>query len=162
MIAIAIGSSLTALEYTADRVIPEDRELYRELTGRPFEPAKVAAQLALMALPGLVWTFYEMAPGPVTPVAVGGFTPVRPGVLQTWFMHNPGAWARGHEISELVAQCYFDAFKDQTVRRIETVTLASRTRARAWYEHLGLTCESTACKASASGADLVTYVALRP
>lgn len=162
MITADLGTTLTALEYVADRVIAEDCILYRELTGKPFEPSRVATQLALMALPGLVWTFYEWSPGPATPVAVGGFTPVRPGVLQTWFMHNPGAWARGHDISELVAQCYFDAFKDQTVRRIETVTLASRTRARAWYEHLGLTCESTACKASASGADLVTYVALRP
>jgi hypothetical protein len=47
------------------------------------------------------------------------------------------------------------------VRRLETVTLATRTRARAWYERLGLHYESTASKASASGQDLVTYVAFR-
>lgn len=156
MIQVSPGVSLTILEDLAIRQTDEERAQYRELTGRELVAPDVAAQLYLNR--GVCFSFIE----PVSnhgAVAAGGFVNIRPGVWQTWFLHTPLAWAQGHRITNLVKDCYATLLN---ARRIETVTLATRTDARAWYERLGLTYESTACKASASGADLVTYVALRP
>lgn len=150
--------SLGAIDFVARHICPDEAECYREMTGHDFDAGAVAA--LLYAAGGRAWTFYETVDR--CPVAVGGYTCVRPGVWQSWFMGTPLAWQKGSKITERVAEVVQNMFVfGPTVQRLETVTLATRTRARAWYEQIGLHYESTACKASASGQDLVTYAALR-
>lgn len=136
---------------------PDDCDLYREMTGLNFAPDAVAAQMYLAG--GQRWAFcnkYGVA------VAVGGYTPAGNGTWRSWFMATGEAWEpHGRGITEAVRKVVAGMFADPYVRRLETATLATRTNARAWYGHIGLTYESTACKSSASGQDIVTYVALK-
>lgn len=141
----------------AEQLPPEEAECYLEMTGLNFVPEQVAAQLFLAG--GLRWAFVDKYG---TAVAVGGYTPSGNGTWASWFMATGEAWhPHGRDLTAAVREVIAGMFKDPYVTRLETVTLATRTRARAWYERIGLTYESTACKASASGQDLVTYVALR-
>jgi RimJ/RimL family protein N-acetyltransferase len=141
----------------ASQLPQDEQELYWHMTGLNFDPDTVAAQL--YAAGGRRWAF---ADGHAPPVAVGGYTCAGPGVWRSWFMATPEAWKpHGKDVTARVRECIASMFKDESVQRLETVTLATRTRARAWYERIGLHYESTARAASASGQDLVTYVALR-
>lgn len=150
-------ATLDALSYAARHICPEESATYREMIGQPFEPEAVAAAIWLGG--GRAWQFWDAVER--EPVACGGYALVRPGVWASWFMATPLAWKQGGDITARVAECVRSMFDDSAVLRLETTTLAMRTRARAWYERIGLHYESTACKASASGQDLVTYVALR-
>jgi hypothetical protein len=134
-----------------------DVDLYREMTGLNLNPETVAAQLFLSG--GPAWGFYKGGRA----LAAGGYTSRGNGTWVSWFMATGEAWMHpnGRELTELVRQTVAEMFRDPYVMRLETVTLASREKARAWYERIGLTYESTACKASASAQDLVTYVAVR-
>lgn len=150
-------ASLRALEHVAHSICGDEVELYAEMTGREFVPDEIASTLHLSG--GRAWQFWDMVER--EPVACGGYTLVRPGTWASWFMSTPRAWKKGGNITECVAKCVQSMLDDPEVLRLETTTLATRTRAHAWYERIGLHYESTACKASASGQDLVTYVALR-
>ncbi len=149
--------TLDALDYVARNLADGESVLYEEMTGFEFAPSGVAAALYLSG--GRLWQFWDAVER--IPVAVGGYTCVRRGVWQSVFMSTPDAWASGKGITKRVAECVQAMFEDPSIQRLETATLATRTSARAWYERIGLHYESTACKASASGQDLVTYVALR-
>lgn len=149
---------LVDIDFVAQNLADGEAELCQEIAGREFVPGAVAAALYLGG--GRMWTFWETVGN--FAAAVGGYTETRPGVWQSWFMSTPEAWARGNQITERVAEIVCGMLADEVyVHRLETTTLATRTRARAWYERIGLHYESTACKASASGKDLVTYAALR-
>jgi RimJ/RimL family protein N-acetyltransferase len=150
-------ATLRDFEHCARNAVADDCELYYEMTGTPWRADDVAAQMWLSG--GQRWTYWETVER--TPVAVGGYLPLRRGVHGSWFMATPLAWAGGNGITECVARCVRSMFDDESVTRLETTTLATRTRARTWYERIGLHYESTTPKASASGHDLVTYVALR-
>lgn len=156
MIKISIPT-LADFTHCAHNICEDEAEVYREMTGQEFYAEDVAAQLWCGG--GQRWTFWETVGN--FAAAVGGYSEVRPGVWASWFMATPEAWARGSQITERVAEIVQFVLDQPDVRRLETVTLASRAKARAWYERIGLHYESTACKASASGQDLVTYVALR-
>lgn len=141
------------------RLLPPDEcELYREMTGLNFVPDQVAAQLYLSG--GRRWAFEDKYGNAV---ALGGYDSAGNGVWRSWFMATGEAWhPHGKEVTTRVREIIAGMLADEHVQRLETTTLATRTRARAWYEQIGLHYESTACKASASGQDIVTYVALSP
>jgi ribosomal protein S18 acetylase RimI-like enzyme len=72
------------------------------------------------------------------------------------------AWIEhGRDMTTLIRMHIKDALEHNLARRIETVTLPERSRARAWYEKLGLKFESTLPGYCADGADGVLYVAER-
>lgn len=152
------GAGLNDFLHCAACIDPVEIQTYFEMTGRVWDANDVASQLWMAG--GHCWAFRETVGN--FPAAVGGYLPVRTGVWASWFMATPAAWARGNQITDRVAAVVRSMFENPEVRRLETVTLATRTRARDWYERIGLTYESTARAASATGQDLVTYVALRP
>jgi RimJ/RimL family protein N-acetyltransferase len=159
MIRAIFGHSLRIFERVAADITLDDRATYLAMTGATFEPDDAAARLWLDPRPRRIWTFWETVGN--FPAAVGGYVLERPGVWTSWFMSTPDAWKRGRQITEAVAACVRHMLEEEGAHRLETVTLATRTSAREWYERIGFSYESTARKASASGEDLVTYVAIR-
>lgn len=95
-------------------------------------------------------------------VAAGGFLPQRDGVYRTWFCAPEWAWkVHGGELTRISGQAIQHMLDAGLAHRIETVTLASETRTRQWYEKIGLAYESTLRGYGSQGEDLVMYVALK-
>jgi hypothetical protein len=138
------------------RQLPEDERAVQAAFGDEFN-AEDAAYAALRA-PGMHWLILD---GPA-PVAAGGFTKIRPGVYRTWFCAPESTWAIvGHDLTDLVAGVVRQMLAPDLAHRIETVTLADRSRARDWYTKIGLQYESTLRGYGVNGEDAVMYVALR-
>jgi len=137
--------------------MPQDeRVLFKAMTGMDYDPEDTL--VALADLPGthhLVWAGEK-------PVAVGGFIPQRKGVFRTWFICPDTSWAdHGRELTDLCGSLIKGMLDDKLAHRIETVTLADRAEAQAWYERIGLTFETTHRGYGSGGEDAVMYVALR-
>ncbi len=137
--------------------LPEsEREVYEVLGGEKYNCDAAAAQA--WGAPGLKWLFMADR----EPIAIGGFTPMSPSTYRTWFYATERAWEQhGKGLTVEVARLIDWILDEEMVYRVETVTLASQTRARAWYEKIGLQQESTLRGFGAGGADAVMYVAVR-
>lgn len=143
--------------FTIAKELPEnERVLFKATTGDEFEPTEFL--VAISEVPGqhhIIWDGER-------PVAAGGFIPQGPGRVRTWFMAPEWAWTEyGTELTELCREQIRTQLAEKLAHRVETVTLADRQEARAWYERIGLTYESTLCGYGASGEDAVMYVAVR-
>jgi hypothetical protein len=138
------------------RLPPDERELFAAF-GDTFTPEDAA--ISGFNSIGMNWIIKD-AEG--APVAAGGMTLQRKGVYRSWFYAPEDSWAaHGRELTELVRNVVKSALVPDLAHRIETVTLASRSRARAWYEKVGLHLESTLRGYGVDGQDAVMYVALR-
>lgn len=139
------------------RRLPRDeQEVYEALNGLPYSAEDVAASAHYYN--GIHFIVHDGE----APVAVGGFVRQREGVFRTWFFASDDVWVRhGLPLTILVRNTIADTLGSGLAHRIETVTLADRSRARAWYERLGLKFESTLPGYGVNGEDAVLYVALR-
>lgn len=140
------------------RNLPDDeRVLWEDLTGDEFNVDEIAA--TMFGLNGMHWVF---ATENDIPVAAGGLIRQRPGVFRTWFFATQVAWDHhGKELTEAVRDLIQRVLDRQLAHRIETVTLASRSRARSWYKRIGLTEEATLRGYTVTGADAVMCVVTR-
>lgn len=139
----------------ADNLPDSEKLLFKAMTGEDYDSKDFLVALADM--PGEHYIFWA---GEI-PVAVGGFIPQRPGVYRTWFIAPAATWTdHGSDITEACREKIADLL-DGLAHRVETVTLADRAEARAWYERIGLTFESTQRGYGAGGEDAVMYVAVR-
>lgn len=148
-----------AIVKIAEELPPGERKLFTALTGTAFD-----VQEFMMTLAEIVgdtphqYTFWAGDRA----IAAGGFLPQRPGVFRTWFMAPQWAWdEHGRDLTEACQTAMDQMFNAKLAHRIETVTLVDRTEARAWYERIGLTFESTLRGYGANGEDAVMYVAVR-
>ncbi len=137
--------------------LPEsERALFKATTGEDFDAESFL--VALAEIPGthhIVWAGEK-------PIAAGGLIPQRPGVVRSWFIAPDASWAQyGQEITDFVRGYVEATLANKLAHRIETVTLADRAEARAWYERIGLTFESTLRGYGVNGEDAVMYVAIR-
>lgn len=133
-----------------------EKVLFKASTGEDFDVENFL--VALSEVPGQHYIFWNGE----KPVAIGGFIPQRPGVLRTWFIAPETSWKEcGRELSASCRELLAKQFDEKLAHRIETVTLADRAEARAWYERIGLTYESTQRGYGANGEDAVMYVAVR-
>jgi hypothetical protein len=123
------------------------------MCGLPWDADGVAARAWLEG--GHRYCFHETVGN--FPAAVGGYVQVELGRFASWFMATPEAWARGNQITERVAEVVRDLLDNPDVIKLETTTLASREKARAWYTRIGLAYESTG--RLPSGTEFVTYSA---
>lgn len=149
-----------AIVKLADELPTNERVLFKAVTGLEFDTEEFMGTLAEMA-EGLEhqYTFWAGE----KPIAAGGFLPQRPGVFRTWFMAPEWAWKEhGRELTDVCRELIARLFRGKLAHRVETVTLADRAEARAWYERIGLAYESTLRGYGANGEDAVMYVALRP
>lgn len=137
----------------------EERVLFKALTGLEYDAQEFMVTLAEIAGGG---EHHYLVMDGDTPVAAGGFLAQRPGVFRTWFMAPTASWAKcGRELTDVCRQAIAGLFDRGLAHRVETVTLADRAEARAWYERIGLTFESTLRGYGANGEDAVMYVAVR-
>ncbi len=139
--------------------LPDDeRANYRAFTGQEFALEDFLVSLSEVASDGIhhiIWAGEE-------PVAALGFLPQRPGVFRTWFVAPEAVWApHGAQLTEVCQKLISDLLDGKLAHRVETVTLAEREKARAWYERIGLTYESTLRGYGAGSEDAVMYVAVR-
>ena len=136
--------------------MPErEKRVYRAMRGEEFDAERAAAEMFLS--PGV---HYEIQRPDDEPVAAGGVVDRGYGVYRSWFAAPDWAWkAHGHEMSRLCQEAVTALLEGDLARRIETVTLASETRTRQWYEKIGLTYETTL--RGCGSEDLVMYVALK-
>jgi hypothetical protein len=139
----------------AEKLPENERVLFKAMTGEDYDPKDFL--VALADIPGehhVIWAGEK-------PVAAGGFIPQRPGVFRTWFMAPDDSWKdHGREITGVCRE-RIAVMLDGLAHRIETVTLADRAEARAWYERIGLAFETIHRGYGANGEDAVMYVAVR-
>jgi hypothetical protein len=138
--------------------LPEDEQaVYAALVGCAYD-AESAARHCFRTT-GPKWCMLDNADKPI--VACGGILQ-RPHVYQTWFLATHAAWTEhGAAVTNLSAELIRVMLADGGAHRIETVTLASRSKARRWYDRIGLRYESTMPGYGARGQTFVTYAATR-
>lgn len=148
-----IQPTLSGLLQLAEQLPPDERDVYEALTGEKFDAERYAAQIFLA--PGIHHMGVRYG---AEPVFAGGFLPHEEGIYRTWFCAPEWAWkAHPGQISLICSQFIRGMFASKLAQRIETVTLASHTRARQWYEKLGLKYERTIHGPNSGSTDAVVY-----
>lgn len=140
----------------AHRLIEEDRQQWTELTGSEYDPNMVAAEC--WEYRGPRWVICTTTDS--MPLAVAGIRRMRPYVGQSWFLSTDELWKHGRAVTDITRKVMLETIEFQA-HRIETLCLASRTKARSWYEAVGLHFEAEFRKYGAMGADFVQYAVLR-
>jgi hypothetical protein len=136
--------------------LPEsERAQYRAKNGVDLHVDIAASQLYLQ--PGPKWV---VADG-LTPICVGGFTPVSPGVWRDWMANTPAAFGKYWRQVSKFARRTMDAMLVEEAHRLECVVLASRTEVVDWYGFLGYSFEGTMRHAGAQGEDFALYSRVR-
>lgn len=140
--------------YVCGGLPPDD---FAQLEAFGFPLGLDALAVLCYGLPGQKWTFASAR----YPLVIGGFVPQRPGVVSSWFLATLEAWhEHGAAVTEMAAERLAWAHANGA-HRIETVCLASREKARRWYERIGLKFESTLKGYCVDGSDAVMYVSLK-
>lgn len=157
-VIVADHMTLADLLVLAHELPADERHVIETLNMVPYVPDRIA----IAALNSIGWVFRRQGPcADGAPVAAGGFMQQSGGVYRTWFLAPEWAWqTHGAELTEECKRLISDLLARKLAHRIETVTLATQTRARTWYEKLGLTFESTLRGYGPQGEDAVMYVAL--
>lgn len=97
------------------------------------------------------------------PVVVGGFVETRPRVFQTWMVGTEEGWTSHWRSITKHAKRAMDALLKERAHRVETVALASREAAHAWYVGgLGMKQEATLRRYFSDGQDGVMFSKVRP
>lgn len=139
----------------AMNILVADREQWELLTGQPYDYNAVAIEC---------WTY----PGPKwaictedgMPLAVAGCRRMRPHVYQSWFLSGTELWTHGKKVTEVTRKVMLEMLSGDA-HRIETLCMAYRKDARAWYEAVGLHFEAEFKNYGVSGATAVQYVITR-
>lgn len=153
---VRIGpATMSDLEFIAFHMRPDEQAQWLSITGRTsYDPLLCARTLA-----GTPGPQYVLVDTDGRPFAAGGFTEVRPKVWQTWAAATDTAW--DHYWRDITGHCrrmIGDLLRSGDAHRVETLALASRTRAHAWYEAgLGQRYEGTLRAYFADGQDAVVY-----
>lgn len=154
--AVRIGTPMLAdYGYVAHRMREDERAQWCATTGREVYDAELCAR-TLALTPGIHFVLVGVDG---FPFAVGGLEQIRPRVWQTWAAAVEGSWdTHWRTITRECRRQFRALFASGEAQRIETVALASRTRAREWYERgLGQRCEGTLRRYFADGQDGVIY-----
>lgn len=141
-------------QYVADNLRPDEQAHWLALTGFSHYVPDDAAK-AWMNSPSIKMAIIGKNG---YPLVAGGSILVRPGSIDLWMCGTPEGWKTGwREITKGVRWFMGQQFK-AGARRLQIVTLQSRTEACQWYKDaLGMQLEGTHPKAGANGETLVTY-----
>lgn len=93
-----------------------------------------------------------------TPIIVGGYSPVIPGVWQSWMAGTDEGWKLHWRAITKSSRWLMDALFETGARRLQTNALASRKEALQWYEK-GLHLQYEGCwkEFGAGGEDVACY-----
>ncbi len=135
--------------------LPEDEiEQIEAFTGLGFDAQDMAVQV--MTSPGIRTTCVDKKTG--APLVVAGFIPIGATIWRSFMLASNKAWADyGVEVTLHCRRAVRDLVGDEEHIRLETVCLASRHKARAWYPRIGLGYESTLVAYGAAGETAVLY-----
>lgn len=136
--------------------LPQDEiEQIEAFSGFAFDAQDVAVQI--ITAPGLCWTCYDK--DTKEPLVVAGFTPIGATLWRSFMLASNKAWAEyGIEVTLHCRRAVKNLVKGKQNIRLETMCLASRDKARAWYPSIGLEYESTLPAYGAAGETAVLYV----
>jgi hypothetical protein len=144
--------TLHDLRFLCERARPDEIEQWVALTGTPWEPEIVAADLAARVGPQFV-----LLDKRGTPVVAGGFEYLIPGVWQAWMVGTVDGW-RQHWRAITLNTNRIMRMVLRHERRIELLALASRTQTCTWYERgLRMQREGTSRGFGVNGEDAVRY-----
>lgn len=137
----------------------DEVEQYIAMTGEDWIVDDVATDLYMKTGPKFVGLLEEDD----TPIAIGGFDLLLPGVWNTWMICSEGVWEDyGRDITYHCNETMKLMFAQGKARRIQTLCLASREKACKWYEKgLRMERESIARNYGAQGEDIACYVRFR-
>lgn len=150
--------TLNDLSRIARLVTGDEQAIYTTLTGRKYDPAQVACEL-FFECPGPKWC---MADAHGDAIVAVGYTRMQPGVFRSWWVCTPDAWIEhGEAVTQFAADIVSGMLTEMGAHRLETVTLASQSKAHRWYNRIGLRYESTMDGYGTGGEPAVMYVATR-
>ncbi len=135
----------------------DERNQYTALTGQRYDPEIVAANTALGSGPSWFVTDGEK------PLAAAGFTPIRPGVYDTWMLATPEVWAHhAKALTKYVDDVMVMMLGAGGAHRLQCVALADRLQAHRWYVRcIGLAPEGTLQGYGCKGEDAIIFSRVR-
>lgn len=150
---ILVRPSMHHILLLADRAPADEVAQYEAFTGLPWDVGAVAARYYRG-----VGHKFALLNRQNMPVAVGGWEPTHGGTWESWMLTTETAWSDyGFGITRHCRKV-MDTMFAAGARRLELSVLASRTRARQWYEEgLRMTNEGTRRQYGANGEDAVMY-----
>ena len=136
--------------------LPQDEiDQIEAFSGGKFNPETVALQV--MSMDGLRWTCYELESN--QPIVVAGFNSVGATIWRSFMLATNKAWAEhGVEVTLHCRHAVSNLVRGRQNIRLETMCLASRSKARNWYPSIGLEYESHIPAYGVSGETAVLYV----
>jgi len=136
--------------------LPDDEvEQIEAFSGQPFDAQDMAVQI--MTTPGYRWTCYDKETK--EPLVVAGFSKIGVTIWRSFMLASNKAWADyGVEVTLHCRRAVKNVAQGNQHIRLETMCLASRDRARAWYPRIGLEYESTLKGYGVNGETAVLYV----
>ena len=143
--------SLTDFMYICENLPEDELRQIEAMSGEGFDPDEAAISCHLA--PGPKWVAIDEEG---RPLAVGGCSQLRKGVWQTWMLVPDSTWeTHARDLTKQVA--FLQKQMQDNGHRIQTLVLSDRTRAKAWYDTLGLECEGTLREYGAGGEDFDMY-----
>lgn len=138
------------------QITADQRNQLEVLTGDSYSAENTAAHYFQAA--GPKWVLCEDD----TPVAVAGFTPIRPGVWQDWMITTDRCWEPdAWRATTRHTRKALDSMLTNGAHRLQCVSLASRTEAHKWYRLLGLEFECTLRGYGSNGEDAFMFSRVR-
>lgn len=155
MKTIVTGLSLTDAIMVCKAIPDDEIEQIELLSGMQYNPEDLAVRIFQST--GLKWTCRIAETN--EPLAVGGYEKVGVATWRSFMLANERAWAEyGREVTQHVIDVIKKLCTGEQNIRLETICLATRERARRWYETIGLEYESTLRGYGVHGEDAVMYV----
>jgi hypothetical protein len=152
MPANACTCSLMVLEYLCKRMRADEVEQYEALTGKVFDPDAAAVELFRSGQ-----IRYALHDGKGTPIIAGGYDPLIPGVWQSWMVGTEDGWAKHWRDIHRATSWMIQQMMDNGARRLQTMALAKRTAACAWYEKLGMRFAGIDAEFATTGEDVARF-----
>lgn len=140
--------------YVCSDLRPDDTE---QIAKFGMDVSLDALAVTCYQLIGPKWTF-EDDEGKA--LVIGGLIPQRAGVANSWFLASNHAWTTAPRQITAMAVDRVNWAHENGIHRVETLCLASRTKARYWYEKVGLRFEATLKGFCVNGENAVSYVSV--
>lgn len=146
------------LLYLCQSIRPDERRQWELLHGAKWDVADAAHGFFNRA--GVMFALKDDSSS--LPIVAGGWHEYQPGVWDSWMIGTPGGWAMRWRSITKACRKVMDKLMERGARRLETVSIASRTEACDWYVRgLLMHHEATFAQYATNGEDAVLYARVR-
>lgn len=137
--------------------MPEDeRKQLEAFTGEEYNSDNAA--VGNFTVPGPKWVVKDAE---MSPIAVGGFVPQRPGVYRDFLLSTPEAWGANWFGLTRICRRMMAAMLENGAHRLECIVPLARVAARPelerWYDSVGYRSEGILWRYLADGTDAKIY-----